>query len=165
MTLKEIETLYDYDEWATHRIIDMVSPLPEEQFLKNLGSSHGGVHGTIAHIYSADWIWFERWKGNAPASLVKADDLPNVQLLKERWDVHFKEIRQFILSLDDQKLQSPLAYKDTKGNPHSQPLYQQMQHKVNHSTYHRGQIITMLRQLGAKAQSTDLINYYRLIHK
>lgn len=162
MTLKDIETLYDYDEWATKRVLDMLSPLSEEQFKKDLSSSHGGIHGTAAHIYAADWIWFERWKGNAPTSLFKAEDAPSVQALKERWDVHFKEIRQFISTLNDQKLQSPLAYKDIKGNPYNQPLYHQMQHKVNHSTYHRGQIITMLRQIGAKPQSTDLINYYRL---
>jgi uncharacterized damage-inducible protein DinB len=36
-----------------------------------------------------------------------------------------------------------------------------LQHVVNHSTYHRGQIATMLRQLGTKAIPTDLIAYHR----
>jgi len=162
MNLTDIKTLYDYDQWATNRTLDMVQPLSEDQFLKNLGSSHGGIHGTLAHIYAADWIWFERWKGLSPTQLIKADDLRSVSALRDRWEDHFNELTKFIQSLDEQKLQAPLAYKDTKGNPHNQPLVHQMQHKVNHSTYHRGQIVTLLRQIGAKPQSTDLINYYRL---
>ena len=162
MTQKEIETLYDYDEWATTRTLDMVGSLSEELFNKDLSSSHGGIHGTIVHLYAADWIWFERWKGNSPTGLIKPEDVPNRQVLKERWEAYFKEIKKFILTLNDEKLQLPFAYKDIKGNPFTQPLYHQMQHKVNHSSYHRGQIVTMLRQLGAKPQSTDLINYYRL---
>ena len=47
------------------------------------------------------------------------------------------------------------------GAPQAQPLWQMLQHLVNHCTYHRGQIATMLRQLGAKTLGTDLILYYR----
>jgi uncharacterized damage-inducible protein DinB len=45
--------------------------------------------------------------------------------------------------------------------PFAQPLWQCLQHVANHSTYHRGQITTMLRQLGAKPAGTDLIGFYR----
>lgn len=157
--------MYDYDEWATDRILDILDPLTEEQFKKDLGSSHGGVHGTMVHLFGADWIWFERWKGNSPATLIRPEDVPSRQALKDRWQVHFGEIKQFITTLNDNRLQSPHSYKDIKGNPHTELLFYQMQHKVNHSSYHRGQIVTMVRQLGAKAQSTDLINYYRLQQK
>ncbi len=165
MNLQDIENLYQYDVWATNRTIDMVTPLTQEQFAKNLNSSHGGVRGTLTHIYAADWIWFERWKGNSPTSLIQESDFPTLASLKEKWEGHFTEIGGFIKSLSDKKLLEPWSYKDIKGNPHAEPLAHQMQHKVNHSSYHRGQIVTMVRQLGLKAQSTDLINYYRLQQK
>jgi len=145
MTHKEIETLYNYDEWATRRILEIVSSLNEEQFKKDMGSSHGGIHGTLVHIYGADWIWFERWKGNSPATLIKTDDLPDRNTLRDGWERHFSEIRAFISMLNDRKLDSPHSYKDMKGNPHTELLYYQMQHKVNHSAYHRGQVVTMVR--------------------
>lgn len=165
MNLQDIENLYQYDNWATNRIIDMVTPLDQEQFAKNLNSSHGGVRGTLTHIYAADWIWFERWKGNSPTSLIQESDFPTLASLKEKWEGHFGEIERFVKSLNDKKLLERWSYKDIKGNPHAEPLGHQMQHKVNHSSYHRGQIVTMVRQLGLKAQSTDLINYYRLQQK
>ncbi|MBI4427757.1 MAG: DinB family protein [Ignavibacteriales bacterium] len=165
MTRKEIETLYDYDEWATIRVLDVLEPLSEEQFTKDLGSSHGGIHGTVVHMFGADWIWFERWKGNSPTTLVTPEHLPTRQALRERWQDHFKDLKRFISTLDDGKLLKPHSYKDMKGNPYTQPLYHQMQHKVNHSSYHRGQIVALVRQVGAKAQSTDLINYYRILQK
>jgi uncharacterized damage-inducible protein DinB len=165
MNLHDIENLYQYDVWATKRIIDMVTPLAQEQYDKNLNSSHGGVRGTLTHIYAADWIWFERWKGNSPTSLIQESDFPTLASLKEKWEGHFTEIEAFVKSLSDKKLREQWSYKDIKGNPHAEPLVHQMQHKVNHSSYHRGQIVTMVRQLGLKAQSTDLINYYRLQEK
>ena len=165
MNLHDIENLYQYDVWATKRIIDMVTPLAQEQYDKNLNSSHGGVRGTLTHIYAADWIWFERWKGNSPTSLIQESDFPTLASLKEKWEGHFTEIEAFVKSLSDKKLLEQWSYKDIKGNPHAEPLVHQMQHKVNHSSYHRGQIVTMVRQLGLKAQSTDLINYYRLQEK
>jgi uncharacterized damage-inducible protein DinB len=37
-----------------------------------------------------------------------------------------------------------------------------LQHVVNHGSYHRGQVTTLLRQLGAPApKSVDLIAFYR----
>jgi len=63
--------------------------------------------------------------------------------------------------LTEEKLNTPLQYEDFKGNDYAQLLYQQMQHKINHSSYHRGQLVMMLRQLGMAVVSTDLINYIR----
>ncbi len=161
MTLDDIKTLFDFDQWATNRILEIVATLPDDQYSKNLGSSHGGIRGTLVHYYGAEWIWLERWKGASPSSLIKEDDIPTFPLLKEKWNALRQELNHFVQSLTEEKLQSPISYKDLKGNQHTQQLWHQMQHLVNHSTYHRGQVVTMLRQLGVKPVATDLINYYR----
>ncbi len=114
MNLQDIESLYQYDKWATNRTIDMVTPLTQEQFAKNLNSSHGGVRGTLTHIYAADWIWFERWKGNSPTSLIQESDFPTLVSLKEKWEGHFGEIDSFIKKLNDKKLLERWSYKDIK---------------------------------------------------
>lgn len=163
MTLKVVQELFDFDEWATNRTLDSVSLLSEEQFRRDLKSSLGGIHGTLVHICGADWIWLERWKGNSPSALMTTEQVPSREALKERWESYRAEIPALLHSLDDIRLQEQRAYKDTKGNQHSQPLFQQMLHKINHASYHRGQIVTMLRQLGAKPQNTDLIGFYRIL--
>jgi uncharacterized damage-inducible protein DinB len=164
MTTKEIRDLFGYDEWARMRTIESVSQLTEELFKKDLKSSHGGIHGTLVHMYFADWIWLERWKGNTPTSTITTDQLPSLTVLTEKWNIYSQALRKFIEEENDDRLAAPLKYRDMKGNEYTQPLYQQMIHRVNHASYHRGQIVTMLRQIGAKPQNTDLIAYYRTLH-
>jgi uncharacterized damage-inducible protein DinB len=81
--------------------------------------------------------------------------------LNNRWQQYLENINTYLAAISDNILATSLLYTDTRGNKHFEPLYQQMQHKVNHSSYHRGQIATMLRQLGEKPIATDLIEFYR----
>ena len=127
---------------------------------KDLGSSFGGVQGTLVHILSADKIWHNRWRNKLTLPL-KAEDFPTIDVLKKQWDAYHCDIDNFVQGLTEEKLKELLPYTDFKGNSYSHALYLQMQHKVNHSTYHRGQLVTMLRQIGEKVVSTDLINYIR----
>jgi uncharacterized damage-inducible protein DinB len=161
MTLEEILTLFQYDEWATKRTIESVSSLPDEQYKRDLKSSHGGIHGTLCHIYWADCLWLVRWNGNLALVSVRAEEIQGLPVLSDRWGEYRNNLNAFLANITEMEAFAPVSYTDTRGNNHAEPLYQQMQHKVNHSSYHRGQIVTMLRQLGGKPQATDLIIYYR----
>jgi uncharacterized damage-inducible protein DinB len=160
MTQIEIQLLYNYDKWADLKLLEVIGTLNNDLYKKELGSSFGGVHGTLVHILSADRIWLNRWTGKTTAPL-KGEDFPAIEAMKKQWDAYHCEIDNFVRGLTEDKLSEPLPYTDFKGNSYSPPLCQQMQHKVNHSTYHRGQVVTMLRQMGEKVVSTDLINYIR----
>jgi uncharacterized damage-inducible protein DinB len=161
MTLKEVQDLFSYDEWATDRMLETVSALTQEQFDRDMKTSHTGVHGTLIHMCGADWVWLERWKGTSPGALLTPDELPTLDSIKQRWKAYRKEITDLLRSFDDTRVEMPVAYKDMRGNPNSQPFSQQMLHKINHASYHRGQVVAMVRQLGIKPQNTDLIGYYR----
>ena len=162
MQIQDIHTLFDYNQWANHRIRGVVEPLPDEQFIKNLGSSHGGVQGAFFHIMGAEEIWLKRWKGIHPTSFAKPEEYPTFELLKAHWETVEHEMMDFVHSLkNDEDIKRIITYKDLKGNEYSQPLHQLMQHLVNHSSYHRGQIVAMLRQLGAKPIGTDMITFFR----
>jgi uncharacterized damage-inducible protein DinB len=160
MTHKEIQSLYDYDAWADLRLLECLAALTPEQFKKDLGSSFSSIHGTLVHILSANKVWLDRWEGRMPAFL-KAEEYPTVEVVKKHWDMYHYAVKNYLRSLSETKLNSMFQYTDFKGNVYRHPLYEQMQHKVNHSTYHRGQIVTMLRQLHLQVASTDLINYIR----
>ena len=160
MTLQEILTLFQFDEWATERTLESVSNLSDGKYHDDLKSSHGGIHGTLLHIYSADMIWFQRWKGT-PSSTSVVQEIPNLDSLKTHWKEYRISLNNYLRSLTEEILTAPLSYADSKGNKHAEPLYQQMQQVLNHASYHRGQIVTMLRQLGGKPQATDIIMFYR----
>jgi uncharacterized damage-inducible protein DinB len=161
MSGKEFSRLYVYDEWASNKLIDAAEKLDDTNLKKDLGTSFGSLHATLVHIYGAQFIWLARWKGSTPSGLPKADEIPNLGELRTRWQKLRVEFREFLNSRTEEQLEQVSSYKDLKGNPWSEPLYQQIQHVLFHSMYHRGQVVTLLRQLGQAPPSTDLIAYYR----
>ena len=161
MHIHYIQLLYEYNSWANHRTLDVCEPLSPEQFVHDLGSSFPSVRDTLAHIYGAEWIWLERWNGRSPAGLPTPADFPDLATLRARWKTLEADLHGFVTSLDTDKLNAPLETRTLDGTRYAQPLWQMMQHLVNHGSYHRGQITAFLRQLGHKAVSTDLIRFYR----
>lgn len=161
MDVEDFRLLFDYNSWANHRALDASSKLSAEQFTRDLGSSFRSVRDTLAHIYGAEWMWLERWHGRIPTALPSSGDFPDIESLRARWAEHERNLNAYIGSLTPSELQRVIRYKNTKGTPFEGPIGPMLQHVINHSTYHRGQITTMLRQLGANAVSTDLIGFYR----
>lgn len=161
MNAEDIRTLYDFNSWANHRVMESCASLSPEQFTRDLGSSYKSVRDTLAHILGAEWVWLERWHGRSPLGLLPAGEFPDYASLRERWSDVERDLTDFVASLTDDDLARIYDYKSTAGAAQSSPAWQMLQHLVNHGSYHRGQITTMLRQLGAKPQATDMIAFYR----
>jgi uncharacterized damage-inducible protein DinB len=161
MTPEEMRVLYDYNAWANHRELDAASALTPEQFLKPMHSSFSSIRDTLAHICGAEWIWLERFQGRSPSSLPDTAQFRDVADLRAHWDELEGRLLTFVRGLTQADLDRVLEYNTLKFGMYSNPLWQSMQHVVNHGTYHRGQITTMLRQLGAQPNLTDLMHFYR----
>jgi len=161
MNLDDFRTLYDYNSWANHRTLEASAALTPEQFTREMGSSFSSARNTLAHIYGAEWIWLERWHGRATSGLPSPADFPDIATVRRRFAEIDRNLVDYIASLTQDDLQRVVTFKNLAGVPYSQPLAPCLQHVVNHSTYHRGQVTTLLRQHGAKAVATDLILYYR----
>ena len=158
--LETIQLLVDYTRWAEGRLFDAVSKLAPEQWTKDLGSSLKSVRDTAVHIVSAQWIWISRWKGEVPKGMWIATDFPTQASIREKSEALAKDLAAFVADQSEESLAKPLTYKNLKGDSFSYPLGQLMLHMVNHSTYHRGQVTTLIRQLGAQPLSSDLVVYY-----
>lgn len=159
MDKKDIRFLYDYNRWANGRMIEAASKLSPEQFTGDLQSSHRSVRDTMAHILAAEWIWLERWKGTSPKALLDPAEFPTVESVEKMLNDVENGCEEFIDGLTEEALAEVITYTNTRGEQWSYPLVQMLQHVVNHSTYHRGQVTTMLRQLGAEAFPVDLLNF------
>jgi uncharacterized damage-inducible protein DinB len=159
--LDEIRELYEYNRWANGRILDAAAALSPEQFSQDLGSSFASVRGTLAHILTAEWVWLARWRGTSPTGPPSSWDLSTFEALRDRWREVERDQQAFIDGLTEEAVRQTIAYRDTQGTGFANPLWQMLRHVVNHSTYHRGQVVTMLRQVGAEPVSTDLIRFYR----
>ncbi|HLV86331.1 MAG TPA: DinB family protein [Candidatus Sulfotelmatobacter sp.] len=168
MTKDDIILLYRYDRWANRRILEAVSTLSDEQFIRDLAGSFPSVRNTLAHILGGAWIWLAYWKQppqstDQVAELRKRRDavlapekFPNAASLRAKWSEVEKELTEFVDGVTDTSLQQPLPFRDTKI-----ALGFLMQHLANHSTYHRGQVALMLRQLGSQAPATDFHEFLK----
>jgi uncharacterized damage-inducible protein DinB len=169
MNVAQVRELYEFNAWAQRRICDALASLPTEQYLRDLGSSHGGIHGTLAHIVWAEHLWLTRWQGRAPPAVAQGKDLHSLAAVRARWEAVDGEGEpdgeggraRFLRALTEAQLAATIRIEPTTGGAYVHTYLQTLQHVVDHSSYHRGQIVTLLRQLGARPPSTGLILFYR----
>jgi len=161
VTPEDMRQLYEYNAWANHRLLDACAVLSPEQFTRDLKSSFPSVRDTLAHILGAEWLWHQRFLGNAPTSLPSPSDFPAMDVLREKWAEVERDFLGFVAGLAQKDLDRVHQFRTMAGEPYPTPLWQAMQHVVNHGSYHRGQVTAFLRQLGAKGVSLDMIRFYR----
>lgn len=155
-----IGALYRYNAWANEQVLDAASQLSPADFSRDLKSSHRSIRDTLTHIIWSEWIWLQRWKGVSPTLVFSPADFPNAEALRERFRSVSAERSALLRDLSAETLLQVVEYTNVRGEVWRYPLWQQLHHVVNHSTYHRGQVATLLRQLGATAPATDLLVYY-----
>lgn len=161
MTVDYVRMLYEYNRWANHRVLDCVESVGPENVTRDLKSSFPSILDTLIHILSSEWVWLSRWKGVSPTGFPDAARLADVAAIRSRWSGVEGELATFVSGLSDEQIRTDISYRNTRGESFIQPLADQLCHVVNHSSYHRGQIATMLRQVGEVPVSTDMIVFLR----
>jgi uncharacterized damage-inducible protein DinB len=161
MTPEEIRTLYDYDAWANARTLNACAALTQEQLTRNLGNSFGSVRDTLVHIVGAQMIWLERLHGSSTAGMPKPDAYPDLLAVRAQWAETESKLSSYVRGLSAANLDSILEFRNAKGIVFRDQIGHILQHLANHGSYHRGQVTTLLRQLGATPVSTDMIGFYR----
>jgi uncharacterized damage-inducible protein DinB len=162
MTKDDIQLLYEYDRWANNRVLQAASTLSAEEFTHDLGGSFRSVRDTLVHIIGGEWGWLTYWKEPSPSSAFVTDlwtrhdalftpnAFPEVTAVQLKWAEVEKEQTEFVNRVTNESLGRMLPLRGTQIS-----LAHLMQHLANHSTYHRGQVALMMRQLAAKPLATD----------
>jgi uncharacterized damage-inducible protein DinB len=162
MTANDLRHLIDYHYWARDRVLDAVRALEVSAFTAPRESSFTSIRDTLAHTYLAEWAWYSRWQGHSPSAFPALDQFADVDSLSTAWQDTEAKVRAFIEPMSDTDTTRVIGYRLFSGVEAASPMWQMVQHVVNHASYHRGQVTTMLRQAGATpAKSMDLITYYR----
>ncbi|MGZ9222394.1 MAG: DinB family protein, partial [Anaerolineales bacterium] len=117
MNKQDILTLYQYNQWANAKILNMAANVSPEQFLAPASFPHGGLRSTLVHALFAEWIWRQRWKGTSPASRFVPGDFPTFASLRRRWLEEEQQLMDFVDGLSDERLKNTFSYTDTKGRP------------------------------------------------
>ena len=151
-----------YNIWANQKIMELILALPEEKHLAEMPSSFSSLHKTILHMWDAESAWWQRMKLQERLVMPSENFKGTLKDLVNGLMQQSNQWLDWISSASDIALDHVFQYQNSKKEQFKQPIYQMVLHIFNHSTYHRGQLINMLRQLGVdKLPATDFIVWSR----
>ena len=158
-----------YSVWATAKLSEIIENADESIIKMETPSSFPTIEKTILHIWDAELVWFKRLQGESLTEWPSKNFDGDRETLIAGWVDNCVALRDFIQSKDDNYLQTTIEYKNMEGKAYSNTVEEIIYHVVNHGTFHRGQIVTMLRANGLtklgineEGSSTDLITYLRV---
>ena len=155
----EILALYSYNEWANERLLRSLRELPEADYVREMGGGWPSVRATFVHIAGATDAWAERFLGQDVLELPKESALPKLEDAARVLTSAQEKHRAHLKTLTREKLDRSFSWKNLSGEVKTAPLGIVVRHVVNHQTYHRGQIASMLRRLGHKPPATDMVRW------
>jgi uncharacterized damage-inducible protein DinB len=154
--------LSGYNTWANQQLIDLIQQLPEEKQTQTVASSFNSLLKTSVHMWDSESIWWQRLKLSeriiVPSETFNGNfKAAAYQLLQQN-----RQWTEWITNSQEHMFQHEFIYMNSKKEQFKQPVYQVLVHVFNHGTYHRGQLVTILRQLGVdKIPQTDYIVWTR----
>lgn len=152
-----LDELATYTVWADGLYVERLSAEPEAVLDRTVASSFPSLRATLLHIRDAHCAWYLRMAG-LPVHWPAEEDRAIGTLL-----THGRRLREQVLSATPVELLEVVRYRTLKGEPFAQPRWQAWLHAMNHATYHRGQLATMMRQLGLDGvPATDLVRFQRM---
>jgi uncharacterized damage-inducible protein DinB len=149
-----------YMLWADRLMLKALREVSPEDLVREAGISFGSLLGTIVHGLGSERLWLSRFSGNPLDHVPGVDEYPDLLSWIGGWEETAAGIGAFVAALTDEQLATPLTWTNTEGETHTLPLGQAVIHLVNHITYHRGQVDSLLRQLGYEPPVTDLLYYF-----
>lgn len=154
--------LFAYSEWANAAVLDAAAARSEADWTRDLGGSFPTLQSVLEHIAGAEWVWMRRWAGDAPTAFPEWTGTTTPASLRAVFGDVARERRTWLGGLTAAELAASRPYTLLDGTAGAAPLDVQTHHVVNHSTFHRGQAVAMLRRLGTVPPQTDLVVWARL---
>lgn len=161
--MKELLSQYAlYHHWANQQLFACILGLTDAAQEKEIVSSFSSISRTVHHLFVAESVWWQRMKlqervvvPTMDASVMLNETIRQITAQNLVWI-------EWIANAGEHQLLHAFKYQNSKRESFKQPVYQVLLHVFNHGTYHRGQIVTMLRQLGInKVPSTDFVEWSR----
>jgi uncharacterized damage-inducible protein DinB len=152
-----------YNIWADDIAIEWLNQINDEQWNQVIISSFSSIRQTAIHIVSAKKIWIDFWT-NAPDPVYLSAEFKGTRNeLITIWKTASADLKNFIEAYPEENYLQQINFKKPNGEGGQMEFSQTFPHMINHATYHRGQLVTLLRQAGfTKLSSTDLFTYYRV---
>ncbi len=150
--------ILQYDQWANLKLLEHIEYLPEDIFHKSMNSVFPTIAETFYHIFRGQRIWFKRSLHDLvmDESITEFITIAHAKnSLIQLHNIQMEAIHQDYENLD------VIVYQNAKGTTFQNHFDEIIYHLVNHGSYHRGNIASMIRECGFKGTSTDYIQFLR----
>ncbi len=155
MNIQDIQLVYEYNYWASGKILVASAKVTVEQFLAPAEFPFGGLRGTLVHIVDAEYGWRGLFEENKFGEEIKAEEFPDLKSLAERFQVEEQAIRAYLNGLTDEDMESHKKYTADNGEPRDRILWHCLYHVVNHGSQHRSEAAALLTSFGASPGDLD----------
>lgn len=161
--MKELLSQYArYNAWANQKIGEAILAQPEALFTAEVKSSFSSLRETLLHIWMAESVWWQRIKLQEVIIHPNENFTGSPQELINNLLQQSRQWEEWVLNASEASLTHEFIYRNLKSERFKNPVYQTLMHVFNHSTYHRGQLVTMLRTLGVtQIPALDFIQWCR----
>ncbi len=160
MNIQMFQELFEYNRWANARVWQCVMQLTEAQFHEPSTYSFGSVQKQVVHTMDAESLWHKRLLGFSPPAFLNPADYPLRSMIRAEWDIIEGDLADYVDRLDERQLEAEMEYRSINGDAlRHLPVWQALQHMVNHSTDHRAQTLAQIHHVGGPTVAQDLVFY------
>ncbi|KAA0253109.1 hypothetical protein FBQ97_10280 [Acidobacteria bacterium ACD] len=155
----DLASLFAYNAWADAKTVDSIRPLPPESYTRGLGGGWPSLRATLVHLASATDNWAERFEGRDATRLLTEEELPTLGDAEGLLQRSQRRFEALLPTLGAERLREPFAWRNLQNEVRTAPTWVVLRHVVNHASYHRGQVSSMVRRLGGTPAPTDMVRW------
>jgi uncharacterized damage-inducible protein DinB len=165
MSIELVRELWAYHHWANRRLFGVAVALGEDVVGREVGTQFSvpTLREMFVHLYGADRLWLDRWRGGSggPGGPHYGLTITSLGEIRPLWDTLESEQRQFLDGLDVADLARVYQVKSPDGRMVPRTLGAMLLHVPNHATHHRSEVATMLTMVSGSPPDTGIMSYYR----
>jgi uncharacterized damage-inducible protein DinB len=151
------QLMAEYNRWMNGKLYAICADMSDADRRRDRGAFFKSVHGTLNHLYHGDQAWFGRFTHRPMVARIGHEFFATFEELRSAHEKLDNEIVAWTNTLSEDSLRSPTTYtSNVDGKTRTLPTWVLVVHMFNHQTHHRGQLTTLLMQLGIDPGATDI---------
>jgi uncharacterized damage-inducible protein DinB len=155
MELQDVMLMFDYNYWATERLLAAAVNVSQEEYAAPTAFPRGSLRGTFIHLLDTEYGWRILLQQGVETPDLTEAEFPTLEAFEHRWHEEETSMRGYLAGLKDEDVTGTIRYTTPKGIKRERVLWHCLYHVVNHGTQHRSEAAAILTDLGHSPGDLD----------